>query len=93
MEHITFVNKGLGEVKKTCGVISGFENKGDGHISCPVTAGGPIPAPEGYAVRNTLDLVRLDEYLLNEEIYLLKIDVYVTLFFNSLSAKDLNITF
>jgi hypothetical protein len=82
MEHITFVNKGLGEVKKTCGVISGIENKGDGHISCPSKVGDPIPTREGYAVRNTIDLVRLDEYLLNEEIYLLKIDVYVFFFIN-----------
>jgi hypothetical protein len=94
MDHITFVNKGLSEVKMTCEVYSAVTNVGDGHISCPAKAGDPLPPLPvdrwTYAVMNTVDLVRLDEFLLNEEIYLLKIDTYVFHFLNLL-GKDLNI--
>jgi hypothetical protein len=93
MDYITFVNKGLSEVKMTCEVYSAVTNEGDGHISCPAKAGDPyppLPVDRNYVVMNTVDLVRLDEFLLNEEIYLLKIDTYVA--FLNILGKGLNIT-
>ncbi|KAJ3225325.1 hypothetical protein HK099_006970 [Clydaea vesicula] len=72
MDKITFFNKGLSETEKTCIVISGNDNLGDGTIKCLKSNEKFVQT--GYSVRETLNLVRLDEYV-RQDIYLLKIDV------------------
>lgn len=74
MEKITFVNKGLASTEKTCKVISLWSNVGDGNMHCNNEDGSEVPIPDGYQVRNTVDLVRLDSYV-KQDIHLIKIDV------------------
>ena len=72
MKRVTFYNNALGEESKTCYVFSGTGNIGDGMIDC--TGKVIDQPPEGYVVRNTVDLVRLDN-IVKQDIFVLKIDV------------------
>jgi len=59
-----YFNKGLGAERSQCAMISHAINVGDGHTKC--TKSGKLKIPEGYTIRDTIDIVRLDDVITEE---------------------------